>query len=109
MMRYIVAVFDTPEKLFTASRTLRDAGHTDLDSHTPYPLEAADEALGLKKSWVPLIVLVGGLGGALLGYTMQWYLNAVDFPINVGGRPAHSAPSFVPITFEVGVLLGSLS
>jgi Protein of unknown function (DUF3341) len=73
------------------------------------PLHGADEALGLKKSIVPRIALVAGLIGATTGYLMQWYLVGVDFPINVGGRPPHSPPAFIPVTFELGVLFAALA
>lgn len=107
--RYVLAEFDTSAKLLTATRTVREAGWTDLDTYSPYPLHGGEEALGLKRSKVPLIALIGGLSGVTLGYGMQWWTNAVDWPINVGNRLPHAAPSFIPITFELGVLLAALS
>src|SRR5262249_48952419 len=76
--------------------------------YSPYPIEGADEALGIGRSSVPFFVLVGGLLGASLGYGMMYWCNAVDYPLNVGGRPLNSVPAFVPITFELAVLLASL-
>ena len=67
------------------------------------------EALRRKPSWVPLIVLLAGIAGGAGGYFMEWYAMAVDYPINVGGRPLNSWPAFVPITFELTVLSGALA
>jgi len=107
--RYVVAEFAAEAPLLEAARALRAEGQADLDLHSPVPLHGADEALGLKRSRVPLIALVAGVVGATTGYLMQWYLVGVDFPINVGGRPPHSPPAFIPVTFELGVLFAALS
>jgi hypothetical protein len=107
--RYVVAEFAAEAPLLEAARALRAEGQADLDLHSPVPLHGADEALGLKKSIVPRIALVAGLIGATTGYLMQWYLVGVDWPINVGGRPPHSPPAFIPVTFELGVLFAALS
>ena len=109
MKRYVVAEFAAEAPLLEAARTLRAEGQAQLDLHSPVPLHGADEALGLKKSVVPLIALVAGVIGAITGYVMQWYLVGVDFPINVGGRPPHSPPAFIPVTFELGVLFSALA
>jgi hypothetical protein len=106
MKGWVVGEFATPQAMLDAVRRLRELGYPNLDTHTPYPVEGTSEALGLSSSRVPLLTLIGGLGGATLGYLLQWFCNAWDWPLNVGGRPPHSPPAFVPITFEVGVLLG---
>ncbi|HEX2570525.1 MAG TPA: DUF3341 domain-containing protein [Polyangia bacterium] len=106
---YVLAQFADSDALFAAARRLREEGFQDLDAHSPYPLHGAAEALGLRRSRVPLFVLIGGLTGVALGYLMQWWMNAVDYPIIVGGRPTHSPPSNIPITFETGILLAVLS
>jgi hypothetical protein len=103
----VLGEFESGDALLAAARALREAGVTQIDLHSPYALEGADEALGLARSRVPLWTLVGGLTGASLGYLTQLYCNAVDFPLNVGGRPPHAPPSFVPITFELGVLFAA--
>ncbi len=107
MRRWIVAEFAAPETSLEAARRLRASGLTGLDLHSPFPIEGSDEALGLRPSPIPGAVLCGGLIGAGFGYWLQWFCNAHDFPINVGGRPLQSAPAFVPIVFELGVLFGS--
>ncbi len=105
--RWVVAEFAAEAPLLAAARTLRGQGHQELDLHSPVPLHGADEALGLKRSVVPRIALVLGLVGAATGYLMQVGMVAIDWPINVGGRPPHSAPAFVPVTFELGVLFAA--
>jgi hypothetical protein len=106
---YVVAEFASEEAILAAARALRGQGLAELDLHTPVPLHGADEALGLKRSVVPKIALTFGVLGAATGYFIQWYMVAFDFPINVGGRPPHSAPAFIPVTFELGVLFAALS
>ncbi len=104
---WVVAEFAAEAPLLAAARALRGQGHEDLDLHSPVPLHGADEALGLKPSVVPRIALVLGLVGAVSGYLMQVGMVAIDWPINVGGRPPHSPPAFVPVTFELGVLFAA--
>jgi hypothetical protein len=101
---WVLGEFASAQKMLEATRRLRALGHREIDGHSPYALDELEEAFALPRSRVPLLVLVGGLLGAAAGYVMQWWCNAVDFPINVGGRPFHSTWSFVPITFETGVL-----
>src|SRR6266567_7111788 len=104
-MAYLLAEFKDDQALLAAARRLRELGHRRLDAHSPYPVHGIDEALGLRKSRIPLIALVGGVAGAVGGYVMQWWMNGVDFVINVGNRLPHSPPTNIPITFETGVLL----
>ncbi len=108
-MAYVLAEFKDDKTLFAAARRLRELGHRRLDTHSPYPLHGADEALGLRKSIVPLIALIAGVTGAVTGYVMQWWMNGVDYVINVGNRPPHSPPANIPITFELGVLFSSIA
>ena len=109
MKAYVLGEFDREEPLYAAARALRARGSANHDIHSPYPLHEADEALGLKRSTVPLVALIGGLTGAITGYLLQWYTVGFDWPLNVGGRPPHSAPAFIPVTFELGVLFAALS
>src|SRR5690349_9227819 len=108
MASWVLAEFKDEAALCAAARRLRELGHERLDAHSPVPLHGIDEALGLKKSVVPLIALVAGVSGAVGGYAMQWWMNAVDYPINVANRGFHSPPTNIPITFETGVLVASL-
>jgi len=106
----LVAEFADPETLLRAARGVRGAGYTRVDAYTPYPLPEVEEALQLARPRpVALITLLGGLVGAAGGYAMQYYLMAIDYPIDIGGRPLHSWPAFVPVTFELMVLVASLT
>jgi hypothetical protein len=104
----LMAEFASPEELLAATRRARDAGYRQLDAYSPFPVEGLSDALGFRRAGVRPIVLVGGILGAATGYALQWWTMAVDFPINVGGRPYNSLPAFIPITFELMVLFGSL-
>lgn len=104
-----MAEFETPEALFKAARRAREAGYEKLDAYSPHPVEGLAEAIGFTKNRVPLAVLLGGLFGGALAYFMQWYANVVSYPINIGGRPHHSWPSFIPITFELTVLFAAFA
>jgi hypothetical protein len=107
--RWVVAEFEAEAPLLAAARALRQEGHQAIDLHSPVPLHGAEEALGLGRSVVPRLALAGGLVGAASGYLLQWWTVGIDFPINVGGRPPHSPPAFIPVTFELGVLLAALA
>src|SRR5439155_15684380 len=102
----LLAEFDSPSALVAAAARARNAGYTRIDAHTPFPVEELAEALGVKRTILPLLVLLGGILGCVGGYFMQYYASNVGYPLNVGGRPMHSWPMFVPITFELTVLLG---
>jgi hypothetical protein len=106
---YVLGEFAEEQALLDAARTLRAQGHAGLDLHSPYPLHGAEEALGLKRSTVPLVTLIAGVTGAASGYLLQWYTVGYSWPLNVGNRPPHSAPAFIPVTFELGVLFAALS
>jgi hypothetical protein len=105
----LMAEFDNPTDLVAAARRSYEEGYRMINGYTPYPIEELAEAIGFHKTGMPLLVLIGGIVGAVLGYGMQYYLAAVDYPINVGGRPFHSWPSFIPITFETTVLCAALA
>ncbi|HUK90076.1 MAG TPA: DUF3341 domain-containing protein, partial [Blastocatellia bacterium] len=83
-------------------------GYTRIDAYSPFPVEGLTDALGFRKTRVPLIVLIGGLIGCAVGYSMQYWIAGVYFPINIGGRPLNSWPSFIPITFELTVLFSAV-
>jgi hypothetical protein len=109
-MRYgILASFGTPEELVHAARTLRGRGYRRLDAFTPYPVKGLEGALGLSRSPLGKMLFPVAMVSAALGYLIQLWCNGWDYPINVGGRPLNSVPAFIPITFETGVLLTSLT
>jgi hypothetical protein len=105
----LMAEFENPTDLVAAARKAYEAGYRKMDAYTPFPIEELNEALGLGQTWVPLIVLIGGLVGACGGYFLQYYISAIDYPLNIGGRPLHSWPAFIPVTFEMTVLVAGLS
>jgi hypothetical protein len=107
--RFVIARFATPDALLDGTRKMREGGHKNLDTHTPYPLHGLEEALGLGRAKIPTLVLLGAIAGACIAYAMIYYMNVFDFPINVANRPAHSPPTNLPITFELAVLLGGSS
>ena len=104
--RIVLAEFSSGEALLEGTRKMREAGYKDLDTHTPFPLHGIEEALGLKRPKIPAIVLGGAIVGACIAYAMIYFMNVVDFPINIGNRPAHGPLANIPITFELAVLLG---
>lgn len=105
----IMAEFDTAEQLLAAGRRAREAGYHRMDAYAPFPIDGLGEALGFRTNAIPLIGLTGGVVGALTGYLMQVWIHTMALPINVGGRPLLSWPSFVPVTFELAVLFSALS
>jgi hypothetical protein len=105
----LLAEFDSPTRLLEAVRCARREGYDRLEAFTPIPVEGLREELGRRRSWLPLIVLLGGVAGAALGYVVQYYTNAIDDPLNVGGRPLNSWPAFLVVTFEVAVLVAALT
>lgn len=100
----IVAEFDDPRVLIEAARKTYAAGYRKLDAYTPFPVEGLDDAIGFQRTKLPLIVFLGGLGGGLAGFGMQWFSSVLHYALNIGGRPLNSWQSFVPITFELTVL-----
>jgi hypothetical protein len=105
----LVAEFETVDKLVRATVELRRQGYRRLDAFTPYPVLAVEKAIGLGRSPIPWFVFPCAMAAAFGAYLLQWWTNAVDYPLNVGGRPAHAPPAFVPVTFEMGVLFAGLS
>lgn len=105
----IMAEFGTPEQLLAAARAAHKAGYRKMDAYSPFAVEGVAEAIGFTKTRVPLVVLIGGVVGGLTAYGMQWYSAVIDYPLNVGGRPLHSWPAFVPITFELTVLFAAFA
>lgn len=105
----LMAEFDNPTALVNAARAVREKGYRKLDAYSPFPIEELSEALHLHKNKLPLIVLLGGIAGGLTGYLMQYYVTVWNFPINVGGRPLHSWPPYIVITFELTILFAAIS
>jgi hypothetical protein len=107
--RWVAAEFADAPALERAGRAMHQSGWRTIDLHSPYPLEGVEEILELRPSRVRWAALLGGFGGAACGYAICWFTNAVQYPLNVGGRPLNAVPAFIPFTFEAGVLLAALA
>ncbi|MFO1498548.1 MAG: DUF3341 domain-containing protein [Verrucomicrobiota bacterium] len=105
----LLAEFEQQDQLLNAARRAHAAGYRRMDAYSPFHIPGLVQALGLKRSRVARPFLAGGIGGALGGYGLLWYAMAVDWPMNVGGRPLHSWPLFIPITFEMAILASALA
>ncbi len=105
----LLAEFATADALVDAARRAREAGYADAEAYSPFVIDGLADALGFKPSRVPAATLIGAIVGGLGAYFMQWYSAVVDYPEVIGGRPLHSWPMFIPITFEMTVLGGTLA
>ncbi len=105
----VLAKFSAPEELVAAVQRARQAGYTNIEAYTPFPVQELAVVIHTEKSYVPLLTLLGGIIGCVGGFGMQWYTATIDYPLNIGGRPLLSWPSFIPITFELTILGASLA
>jgi Protein of unknown function (DUF3341) len=99
-----LAEFVTPEELVDAARRARAAGYQQIEAYSPFPVHGINEALGLRPSWIPRLALIGGICGGISAVLLEYYCAAIAYPLNVGGRPLNSWPSFFPVVFELTVL-----
>jgi hypothetical protein len=105
----MMAEFDTPVALVEAAKRTYQSGYKKIDTYTPFPIEGLAEEIGFHRDEVPLVVLIGGIVGGLTGYLMQYWMSAVAYPLNIGGKPYHSWPAFIVITFEMTILFAGIS
>ena len=105
----IMAEFDTPTELVDAARQVRDAGYKKTDAFSPFPLHEIDEALGIRRSVLPFLVFGGGVFGLMAGLGLQYFVHVIDYPLNVGGRPYFSLPSFIPPAYELTILFAAFT
>jgi hypothetical protein len=105
----VIAEFASPEGLIEAVHATRKDGYQVFEAYTPYPIEELNDAIGHGPSRVPLLVLLGGIAGALSGFGLQYWCSAIDYPLNIGGRPYNSWVSFIPITFECTILFAGIA
>ena len=103
----LMAEFEGPTEVVEAARRVREEGYRKVDAYSPYPIEGLGEALGHHHSWLPLLVLLGGIAGGVGGYLLQYWSSAIAYPLNVGGRPIHSWPAFIVPTFEMTILFAA--
>ncbi|MGA9120071.1 MAG: DUF3341 domain-containing protein [Bacteroidota bacterium] len=104
----VMAEFGSPEELLAATKQVAAAGYTKVEAYSPLPVEGVSETLGFHTR-LPLIVLIAGVLGAIFGFGLQYWINVIDYPINIGGRPYNSWPSFIPVTFECTVLFAGVT
>jgi len=105
----VMAEFDDPNALVAAAHRAYHEGFRRMDAYSPFPIEELGEALGTRHTRLPLIVLIGGLCGGIGGYALQFWVATMAYPVNIGGRPLHSWPAFIPVTFECTILAAALS
>lgn len=104
-----LAEFESPQALVDAAEKVRDAGYIKTDAFTPFPVGELDDALGIRRSILPWIILAAGIFGGIAGFSMQYFANVVHYPLNIGGRPVNSWPMFIPITFELTILFSAFT
>jgi Protein of unknown function (DUF3341) len=104
-----MAEFASPTDLVKAAEKTRDAGYKKIDAYSPLPIEGLAEAIGFHHDLVPLVTLIGAIIGGTTGYLMQYWINVINYPLNIGGKPFHSWPSFIVVTFEMTILFGGIS
>jgi len=105
----ILAEFADAEALVEATARVYDAGYREMEAYSPLAVEGLPEALGFRRTGLPLVVLVGGIVGCLSGFALQYWTTVVAYPLNIGGRPLVSWPSWIPVMFEMTVLVAVLS
>jgi hypothetical protein len=105
----LMAEFDRPEALLEAAHRSFAAGYRRMDAYSPFPIDGLSEAIGFRRTRLPLIVLIGGMMGCIGGFYLQYWASVIDYPLNIGGRPLNSWPMFIPVTFELTILVAALS
>ncbi len=105
----VLAEFTDPEDLLAAAKRAHAEGYRNMDAYTPFPVHGLSDAVGFRRTKLPVIVLCGGITGALAGFGMQYFANVFHYPINIGGRPMNSWPAFIIPTFEMTILFSAFS
>lgn len=105
----ILIEFEEPEKLVAACRQVRDQGFERWDAYSPFPIHGMDRAMGIRETRLPLLIFAGGLTGFATALLMQWWMNAIDYPFLISGKPLFGLPANIPITFELTVLFAAIT
>jgi hypothetical protein len=105
----LMAEFDSAQELVAAAHKTHSAGYQKIDAYSPFPIEGLADAIGFHKNSVAFLVLIGGIIGGLSGYALQYWVSTIAYPVNIGGRPYHSWPSFIIVTFEMTILFAGLA
>ncbi|MCB9206619.1 MAG: DUF3341 domain-containing protein [Ignavibacteriales bacterium] len=103
------ALFDTPNDIIHAAKAVTEKGYTKFDVNTPYPVHGMDAAMKLPPSKLGFVTLFAGLSGTALALIMMGWMMGIDYPVVIGGKPFFPLPAFIPITFELTVLLATLT
>lgn len=104
-----LAEFDSPASLYHACEKVRDAGFAKWDAHTPFPVHGLDDAMGVKPTKLPFVVLGVGIVGGVLAFAMQTWMSVIDYPLIISGKPYFSWQAFIPITFELSILFAAFA
>ncbi|MFZ4405201.1 MAG: DUF3341 domain-containing protein [Pseudobdellovibrionaceae bacterium] len=105
----LAAIFLEESKVLKAAQKTREMGFEKFDAISPYPIHGMEEAAGIKRSTIPYVTFIAGLTGLISGLLLTWWTSAVDWPLNVGGKPFFSLPAFIPIIFELTILFAALA
>lgn len=105
----VTAEFEQAEQLLIAAKKAREAGYTKIEAYSPFPVHGLSDNIGFRDERVPVFMFIGGAIGAITGMGLQIFTNAIDYPINVGGKPLISYAAFIPVTFECTILFASLT
>jgi len=105
----LMAEFQDPNALLAATYRAHYEGYRAMDAYSPFPIEELHEALGARHTRLPLLVLLGGLCGCIGGYALEYWSSVIAYPLNIGGKPLHSWPAFIPVTFETTILVAALT
>jgi hypothetical protein len=105
----LMAEFEKPDELLEATRRTFSTGYRKIDAYSPMPIHGLAQALGFEQTRLPFLVFAGGVIGAIVGYGLCYWVSVLAYPLNVGGRPLHSGPAFIPVTFEITILFAALA
>jgi len=105
----LLAEFDTPTEVVKAANAARADGYRRMEAYTPFPVEGLSEAVGFPKDRVAMVCLVGGIMGLLTAYGLQYWINVINYPLNIAGRPFDSWTPFIVVCFELTILFGGIS
>jgi hypothetical protein len=105
----VMAQFDNPDDVLAAAKAAFAAGYRKLDAYSPLPVHGLADAIGYKRTRLPWLVFCMGIVGAIAGYGLCYWVSVIDYPLNIGGRPFHSGPSFIPVTFELTILFSAMT
>jgi hypothetical protein len=105
----LLAEFDTPAQLVAAAKRAHAEGYRQIDTFSPFPIEEAWEAIGHRDRRLSFIVLMGGIVGGLSGYGLEYWVHSIAYPVNIAGKPLNSWPQFIPVTFEMTILIAAIS